>query len=277
MIHAAYSYDTADCKFTGKEHDNESGLDDFGARYFSSSMGRWANPDWSARPATVPYAQFGDPQSLNLYLYVRNDPVSQADADGHITDYYSPDGKKLGNDGVNNGAVAIARYGADKTSDGTVNVATICAAGCVTIETSTGSAIQASVTRTELPAGADTKGGFHEEGFTQDKDGTNHVAASGPAARPGDSEAHITKTLTSKTAIDEHTHPSGTKNSPGSTTIGGSRFQNEPSDKDIKGARNTPDPGQNILHIEAAAGNRTVYFYNEHGVYAQVPLDAFPK
>lgn len=33
---------------------------------------------------TVPFADFGDPQSLNLYLYVRNDPVSKADADGHV-------------------------------------------------------------------------------------------------------------------------------------------------------------------------------------------------
>jgi RHS repeat-associated protein len=72
-------------RFAGKERDNESDLDDFGARYFSSSMGRWATPDWDARPVSVPYANFGDPQSLNLYLYVRNDPVSQADADGHIT------------------------------------------------------------------------------------------------------------------------------------------------------------------------------------------------
>jgi RHS repeat-associated protein len=78
-------------RFTGKEHDNESGLDDFGARYFSSSMGRWATPDWSARPVTVPYANFGDPQSLNLYLYVRNDPISNADADGHIDDNADPD------------------------------------------------------------------------------------------------------------------------------------------------------------------------------------------
>ncbi len=70
-------------KFTGKEHDSESGLDDFDARYYSSSMGRFMTPDWAARPTTVPYAVFGDPQSLNLYGYVRNDPVSRADADGH--------------------------------------------------------------------------------------------------------------------------------------------------------------------------------------------------
>lgn len=73
-------------RFTGKERDTEDNLDDFGARYYSSSMGRWLTPDWSARPTTVPYANFGDPQSLNLYLYVRNDPVSKADTDGHIED-----------------------------------------------------------------------------------------------------------------------------------------------------------------------------------------------
>ena len=72
-------------KFTGKERDSESGLDEFGARYYGSSMGRFMTPDWAARPIAVPYAVFGDPQSLNLYGYVRNDPVSQADADGHGT------------------------------------------------------------------------------------------------------------------------------------------------------------------------------------------------
>src|SRR5205807_621291 len=54
-----------------------------GARYFASSIGRLMTPDWAARPTAVPYAVFGDPQSLNLYTYVRNDPISRADADGH--------------------------------------------------------------------------------------------------------------------------------------------------------------------------------------------------
>ncbi len=40
-------------------------------------------PDWAARPTSVPYAVFGDPQSLNLYVYVRNDPISRNDPDGH--------------------------------------------------------------------------------------------------------------------------------------------------------------------------------------------------
>jgi RHS repeat-associated protein len=70
--------------FTGKERDNESGLDYFGARYYASSMGRWMSPDWSAKAEPVPYAKLDDPQSLNLYAYVHNNPVVKSDPDGHF-------------------------------------------------------------------------------------------------------------------------------------------------------------------------------------------------
>ena len=79
-------------KFTGKERDAESGLDNFGARYDSSSLGRFMTPDWAAKPTTVPYASFGDPQTLNLYTYVENAPLNRIDADGHCTDSNSPCG-----------------------------------------------------------------------------------------------------------------------------------------------------------------------------------------
>jgi len=70
-------------KFTGKERDTESGLDYFGARYFSAAQGRFTSPDWSEKPEPVPYADLEDPQTLNLYGYVRNNPLAKADADGH--------------------------------------------------------------------------------------------------------------------------------------------------------------------------------------------------
>lgn len=70
-------------KFTGKERDAESNLDNFGARYYTSNIGRFMTPDSSAKATAVPYAVFGDPQSLNLYTYVENAPVNRADADGH--------------------------------------------------------------------------------------------------------------------------------------------------------------------------------------------------
>lgn len=43
-------------------------------------------PDWAASATAVPYADFGNPQSLNLYTYVKNNPTSGADADGHCCD-----------------------------------------------------------------------------------------------------------------------------------------------------------------------------------------------
>jgi len=72
-------------KFTGKERDLETGLDYFGARYYGNWLGRWMSPDWAAKPAAVPYAVLGDPQSLNLYKYVRNIPTTNVDTDGHET------------------------------------------------------------------------------------------------------------------------------------------------------------------------------------------------
>ena len=68
---------------TGKPRDAETGLDDFGARYLSSQWGRWMSADWTAGASAVPYATLTNPQSLNLYAYVGNDPVDGMDADGH--------------------------------------------------------------------------------------------------------------------------------------------------------------------------------------------------
>ena len=70
-------------KFTGKERDQESGLDEFGARYYASAFGRFTIPDWAEKPTDVPYANFGNPQSLNLYSYVQNNPTTLGDPDGH--------------------------------------------------------------------------------------------------------------------------------------------------------------------------------------------------
>jgi RHS repeat-associated protein len=69
--------------FTGKERDAESGNDYFGARYYSSTVGRFMSPDWSVQVEPVPYAKLDDPQSLNLYAYVGNNPLRTVDPDGH--------------------------------------------------------------------------------------------------------------------------------------------------------------------------------------------------
>jgi RHS repeat-associated protein len=69
---------------TGKHRDTETNLDDFPARYYSSTQGRWLSPDWDTKPVSVPYAILGNPQTLNLYSYVGGDPTNHADPDGHM-------------------------------------------------------------------------------------------------------------------------------------------------------------------------------------------------
>jgi RHS repeat-associated protein len=64
-------------KFTGKERDSESGLDDFGLRYFGSSMGRFMSPDSIANDW-----ELLNPQTWNRYAYARNNPLAYVDPDG---------------------------------------------------------------------------------------------------------------------------------------------------------------------------------------------------
>lgn len=63
--------------FTGQERDGETGLDYFGARYFSGVQGRFTTAD-------EPFVgqDPSDPQSWNLYIYVRNNPLAFTDPTG---------------------------------------------------------------------------------------------------------------------------------------------------------------------------------------------------
>ena len=69
--------DPSPMHFTAKERDSESGLDNFGARYDSSSMGRFMSPDAFYKDSHV-----GDPQSWNEYAYARNNPLRYVDPTG---------------------------------------------------------------------------------------------------------------------------------------------------------------------------------------------------
>ncbi len=63
-------------RYTGQRHEPDIKLYDYGARWYDNRRGRFTQPD-----TIVPNP--GDPQSLNRYAYVRNNPVRYTDPSGH--------------------------------------------------------------------------------------------------------------------------------------------------------------------------------------------------
>jgi RHS repeat-associated protein len=75
------NYDSrAPQKFTGKERDAETGLDYFGARYYSGAEGRFTSPDPGAY-------KLEDPRTFNRYAYVNNNPLKYIDPTGREANY----------------------------------------------------------------------------------------------------------------------------------------------------------------------------------------------
>jgi RHS repeat-associated protein len=64
--------------FTAKERDAETGLDFFGARYYSGAMGRFTSPD----PLGINLLRILNPQRWNMYAYAVNNPLAYTDPDG---------------------------------------------------------------------------------------------------------------------------------------------------------------------------------------------------
>ena len=106
-------------KFESKERDDETGNDNFSARYYSNRFGRWLSSDWSAIPVPVPYANLTNPQTLNLYAMVADDPETSADLDGHQNNQpgnaASPGGNGGGCGGGSDQARAQCQGGPDTT------------------------------------------------------------------------------------------------------------------------------------------------------------------
>jgi RHS repeat-associated protein len=65
-------------RFTGKERDSETGLDYFGARYYSAPVARFTTVD----PVYSWKDSLADPQRWNRYAYGRNNPLRYVDPDG---------------------------------------------------------------------------------------------------------------------------------------------------------------------------------------------------
>jgi RHS repeat-associated protein len=113
-------------KYTGKERDAESGLDNVGARYDASSLGRFMTPDPLG-------GKLIDPQTLNRYAYVVNNPLRYTDPTGLYTckddnnqcktkqDIKFEDARKADLARGGDAARAAAAYG-DPTKDNHVSV-----------------------------------------------------------------------------------------------------------------------------------------------------------
>ncbi|MGH9968236.1 MAG: RHS repeat-associated core domain-containing protein, partial [Pyrinomonadaceae bacterium] len=83
-----YVGDNVRQKFTLKERDNETGLDYFLARYYSSMQGRFTGIDPEQEGANA-----NDPQSWNGYAYARSSPLVYSDPDGREYVVCDPNGK----------------------------------------------------------------------------------------------------------------------------------------------------------------------------------------
>jgi RHS repeat-associated protein len=80
--------DATEQHYTGKEHDKyASQLDHLGARSYTGYSGRFLSPDDPDNDRHL-----GDPQSLNLYTYGRNNPLKNIDPDGETCQTNSSDG-----------------------------------------------------------------------------------------------------------------------------------------------------------------------------------------
>lgn len=78
-----------DALFTGKERDSESNLDNFGARYYGSSVGRWMSPD----VLNLTDDRVLNPaNTLNKYVYGGNNPLKYIDPDGKDITYFYDQG-----------------------------------------------------------------------------------------------------------------------------------------------------------------------------------------
>jgi len=145
--------DATEHHFTGKERDTESGNDYFVSRYYGSSMGRFTSPDDGSDQDP------SDPQSWNLYSYVRNNPLVGIDPSGQDCIHINVDsGAYEGTDSGDCDNSTEEKANSGQYVDGTVNTVNENSQGQVTgfSGTSDDGNLMAGSFRTSLPS----TGGF---------------------------------------------------------------------------------------------------------------------
>jgi RHS repeat-associated protein len=104
---------TNNFKFSGMERDaqtGEAGLDNFGARSYSSTLvGKFMQPD----PAGLASANLWNPQSFYLYGYVMNNPLNLIDPTGMDCLYFNNEGDDIESVDPDNSSGECANSGGD--------------------------------------------------------------------------------------------------------------------------------------------------------------------
>lgn len=72
----SWGNDSVTSKFTGQEYDAETGLYNYGARYYDPAIGRFVSADTIVPNVT-------DAQAFNRYAYARDNPIIYTDPTGH--------------------------------------------------------------------------------------------------------------------------------------------------------------------------------------------------
>ena len=273
---------TSQIHFAGQLFDPETNLSYFGARYYQASTGRFLTPDWSEAPEPVPYASLENPQSLNLYSYVLNNPVTSLDRDGHVRTDDSSDLAAWAP--MDEGSTMESLFGDEFGFDALASIDAQHAerdallAAIAGIPMSVRENVGDSVADSNAPDADDTRGDFHEEGGlwgTNDAGGTvTQRAVAGAYSDPDTAtKAEINlfnfrdpdhATITT-VAGSWHVHPKG-------VTASGNGFVQEPSDKD---ERNGPAILSGKLNFVVSARSEKVYFFTPSGVTRTIGLQKF--
>ena len=292
----AYQY-----KYNAKEL-QETGMYDYGARFYMSDIGRWGVVD--------PLAEVN--RAWSLYRYAYDNPITFIDPDGRLEgDFINENGEYLGKDGINDGKVYVVKTTKfnfptgqpdDTPSAGISNKDRKATEKFITENSGNTSAFQSNSiaydNSVEIAGSSDTRQAMvdivnkdngkgdannREYGGRIKKDGTVVESPAGLVRDPAtDPNASISITSYGNQSTF-HSHPSGNKTESStsnknfggsSTTLGGmtttSGYASPPSFKD----GDVQNSGTAINYVFSRS-NGTVYIYNNTGVKATIPQKYF--